>query len=459
MIAQELAVAAPGARRPARARLHDAGRRRRVPDARGDAAALRRRRRRSRPRWRCGASSRTRSATQRAGGARRRDLRAAALANPPDPAGWQAQAAAGTTFAGRRRRAIDGADARPARAPTTTSSTRATRELLAERIPGARVELLRGRRATSSSGSSPTRSSGSSTEFLAMSALTDRPHARATARASRRDRVAIDDAGARPGPTPSSTRAPTSSRAVARARRPRLDADRQLGRARRASSSRARRRARSCTRSRGGSRRPRSPTSSTTPSRRVFLVEDEHRDARPRQRSRSPRVRPSRELAVRTSAQARATPGDDDPLLLIYTSGTTGKPKGALLTHANCFWTNLSFDLATGVGRDDVVLQVLPQFHCGGWNVQSLLAWWKGAQRRARARLRRGARARADRARAGHDDDGRAGELPLHGAGAALRRAPTCRRCGSRSSAARRCRRRCSTSGPRAASRSSRATA
>jgi fatty-acyl-CoA synthase len=69
----------------------------------------------------------------------------------------------------------------------------------------------------------------------------------------------------------------------------------------------------------------------------------------------------------------------DDGLLLIYTSGTTGKPKGALLTHANCFWTNLSFDLATGVAGDDVVLQVLPQFHCGGWNVQPLLAWWKGA--------------------------------------------------------------------------------
>jgi fatty-acyl-CoA synthase len=70
---------------------------------------------------------------------------------------------------------------------------------------------------------------------------------------------------------------------------------------------------------------------------------------------------------------------DEDPLLLVYTSGTTGRPKGALLTHANCFWTNLGFDLATGVSGDDVVLQVLPQFHCGGWNVQALLAWWKGA--------------------------------------------------------------------------------
>ena len=70
---------------------------------------------------------------------------------------------------------------------------------------------------------------------------------------------------------------------------------------------------------------------------------------------------------------------DDDPLLLVYTSGTTGRPKGALLTHANCFWTNLSFDRTAGVRDDDVVLQVLPQFHVGGWNVQPLLAWWRGA--------------------------------------------------------------------------------
>jgi fatty-acyl-CoA synthase len=89
-------------------------------------------------------------------------------------------------------------------------------------------------------------------------------------------------------------------------------------------------------------------------------------------------VSPPLELPARVGT-AR-TPEPDDPLLLIYTSGTTGKPKGALLTHANCFWTNLSFDLATGIGPHDVVLQVLPQFHVGGWNVQSVLAWWKGAR-------------------------------------------------------------------------------
>jgi fatty-acyl-CoA synthase len=70
---------------------------------------------------------------------------------------------------------------------------------------------------------------------------------------------------------------------------------------------------------------------------------------------------------------------DDDPLLLLYTSGTAGRPKGVVLTHANCFWTNLSLSRAVPIGPADTVLAVLPQFHVGGWNVQPLLAWWVGA--------------------------------------------------------------------------------
>ena len=86
---------------------------------------------------------------------------------------------------------------------------------------------------------------------------------------------------------------------------------------------------------------------------------------------------------LRTPAEPGLAPGveveDDDPLFLIYTSGTTGRPKGALLTHANTFWTNLAIDRVMDVTTFDTVLQVLPQFHIGGWNVQPLLAWWKGA--------------------------------------------------------------------------------
>jgi len=70
---------------------------------------------------------------------------------------------------------------------------------------------------------------------------------------------------------------------------------------------------------------------------------------------------------------------DDDPLLLIPTSGSTGTPKGVILTHANCYWTNVSLDLKVPISPEDVVLQFLPQYHIGGWNVQPLLAWWKGA--------------------------------------------------------------------------------
>jgi fatty-acyl-CoA synthase len=108
----------------------------------------------------------------------------------------------------------------------------------------------------------------------------------------------------------------------------------------------------------------------------LLLVEDEYRDLAEATRpgwQRLERPRPG-------VKHPNVSVGADDGLLLIYTSGTTGKPKGAVLSHANCFWTNLGFDLMTGVHGDDVVLQILPQFHVGGWNVHPLLAIWKGAR-------------------------------------------------------------------------------
>ncbi|GAA5158728.1 class I adenylate-forming enzyme family protein [Ornithinimicrobium tianjinense] len=70
---------------------------------------------------------------------------------------------------------------------------------------------------------------------------------------------------------------------------------------------------------------------------------------------------------------------DDDPVLMVFTSGSSARPKAAVLSHASCYWTNLSLSRTLELDESDVVLSVMPQFHVGGWNVQPLLAWWTGA--------------------------------------------------------------------------------
>ncbi|MDO5499952.1 MAG: AMP-binding protein [Propionibacteriaceae bacterium] len=87
----------------------------------------------------------------------------------------------------------------------------------------------------------------------------------------------------------------------------------------------------------------------------------------------SPPARPSGTPPLAGPAQ------DDDPILVIFTSGSSGKPKAAPLTQANCFWNNLSFSRTIPMTDTDVLLAFLPQFHSGGWNIQTLLAFWVGA--------------------------------------------------------------------------------
>ena len=69
-----------------------------------------------------------------------------------------------------------------------------------------------------------------------------------------------------------------------------------------------------------------------------------------------------------------------DPLLLVYTSGTTGDPKGAILTQEAVLYNALNSIHMHGMTEEDIVLTVLPMFHVGGLNIQTLPALYCGAQ-------------------------------------------------------------------------------
>jgi len=56
----------------------------------------------------------------------------------------------------------------------------------------------------------------------------------------------------------------------------------------------------------------------------------------------------------------------DAPQAIVFTSGTSGKPKGALLTYANQFYSATASAFRLGVLPDDRWLCCLPLFHVGG---------------------------------------------------------------------------------------------
>lgn len=122
----------------------------------------------------------------------------------------------------------------------------------------------------------------------------------------------------------------------------------------------------------------------------LLLIEDEHAAlAGEALRLAAPQAAPATaepglsgiERAVPPARTPRTVrpPQGSDPLLVIYTSGSDAQPKGVVLTHASCFWTNLALAQAMPMTADDVVLAMLPQYHVAAWNVQPLLAWWSGA--------------------------------------------------------------------------------
>ena len=74
-----------------------------------------------------------------------------------------------------------------------------------------------------------------------------------------------------------------------------------------------------------------------------------------------------------------AAAGHEQGLLLVYTSGTTGCPKGAVLTGQAMLANAAMSRHMHAMTADDHVLTVLPLFHVGGLNIQTVPALLTGA--------------------------------------------------------------------------------
>ena len=69
-----------------------------------------------------------------------------------------------------------------------------------------------------------------------------------------------------------------------------------------------------------------------------------------------------------TGVEPRGKP-DPSSSALVFTSGTSGRPKGAVLTAQNFFWSALASALRIGTMPDDRWLCPLPLFHVGGLSI------------------------------------------------------------------------------------------
>ncbi|MEM7347929.1 MAG: AMP-binding protein, partial [Chloroflexota bacterium] len=69
----------------------------------------------------------------------------------------------------------------------------------------------------------------------------------------------------------------------------------------------------------------------------------------------------------------------ESPLMIVYTSGTTGRPKGAVLTQSALQWNALNAIHLHDMTSQDHILTVLPMFHVGGLNNQTVPAFHCGA--------------------------------------------------------------------------------
>ena len=213
-------------------------------------------------------------------------------------------------------------------------------------------------------------------------------------------------------------------------------------------------------------RRANSPSSSRSPTRaaarrgRVPVARREApatgSPARPGRRARRERRRAARAAPPAGRADAargpprgarRRRPAHDLHL------GHRRAAKGAVLTHANCFWTNLSLSRTLDLGSDRRGARgaaAVPRRRLEHPAAAGLVDRRDG---RARALVRPGAGAAADRGAPRHDDDGRAHAVPDARAAPRLRARRPPRSLATRRRRRAPCRPRCCASGTRAASR------
>ena len=70
----------------------------------------------------------------------------------------------------------------------------------------------------------------------------------------------------------------------------------------------------------------------------------------------------------------------DAVAFIMYTSGTTGRPKGAMLSHANLWASNVNQLHWLDIRGSDSTLVVAPLFHIGGLNSTLLTTWHNGGR-------------------------------------------------------------------------------